>query len=290
MRPHPFYSARAVRQQQATMFDSSSFVTSRGRGLLLLVALLVASTSTALMQDGVITEMYGLALAPLYLFMMLTAFDVISSKAPDVSSYGAYLSGRNNTCRALGETAVRAFHWGLWFVVLVLLPLYLSGLSTVPAFSFLFLVALWTLVVIAAQLSGPQSVLRPITLFAIADYLTSMPLGPAPAPDLENPLPSSDVTSPEDDADGFFDQKLGTQRTMSVNNSLRSSPPRPMDDGLIVSDHGDDELRLHDSDEDTAMIARGAHVIVHRRNDADVASFSPDASDDSIVADLVGTS
>lgn len=266
------------------MFDTSSFVTPKGRGMLLLSALFLTALGVGLMLDDVITPLYGLAFVPLFMFDVFVAVDVISRKTP-YNSYGAYLAGHQDTTRAVAESAVRMFHWALWTVVLVLCPLYLSGLPTVPATSFLALLTLWIVAVIIAQIGGPLTYMRPMTIAAMADYLTNLPTSQFPnVPDIEAPHDDG-VTSPGDDADGVFDQKLGTTRSMSVNESLRGSPARAMDDGLVESDYGDHELPVRHNDPEP----KHARVLRRPVHDDDLA-YESDVSEQRLVEDLVGTS
>lgn len=286
MRPHPFYSSEVSRRMRdpSQMFDTSSFVTPKGRGMLLLSALFITALGVGLMLDDVITPLYGLAFVPMYLMLVFLSTDVISRKAP-YESHAAFLSGRQNTTRAALESLVRMYHWALWTVVLVLCPLYLSGLPTVPATSFLALFTLWIVSVIVAQVGGPLTYMRPMTIAAMADYLTNLPTSQFPSvPDIEAPSDNG-VTSPEDDADGVFDQKLGTTRSMSVNESLRGSPARAMDDGLIESDYGDHELPVRRDDPEP----KHARVLRRPAHDDDLA-YESDVSEQRLVEDLVGTS
>ncbi len=266
------------------MFDTSSFVTPKGRGMLLLTALFITALGVGLMLDDVITPLYGLAFVPMYLFLVFSTMDVISRKTP-YNSYGAYLAGYQDTTRAAAESLVRMFHWALWTVVLVLCPLYLSDVPTVPATSFLALFTLWLVSVIVAQIGGPRTYMRPMTIAAMADYLTNLPQSEFPSvPDIEAPHDNG-VTSPEEDADGMLDQKLGTTRSMSVNESLRGSPARAMDDGLVESDYGDHELPVRHNDPEP----KHARVLRRPADDDDLA-YESDVSEQRLVEDLVGTS
>ncbi len=264
------------------MFDTATFVTSKGRGFLFLGSLLLTSLGVGLMLDDVITPVYIISFVPLYLLLAFTGMDVFSRKTP-YNSYGAYLAGYQDNRRAAAESLVRLYHWSLWTVVLILCPLYLTGLSTVPATSFLALLTLWVLTVILAQIAGPGTYMRPFTIASMADYLTNLPGSQYPAvPDIEAP-PDRDVTSPEEDSEDRFDQKLGTARTMSVNESQRGSPFRAMDDGLVESDHGELELPAHEDRE-----PRGARIL--RRVQDDDLAYESDVSEQRLVEDLVGTS
>src|SRR3569832_1043845 len=246
MRVPPYYSREVTDRMRAAMeLHTGLFMTPQTRGYLLLGSVALAMFIGGFMCDDVFTPTYVLAFIPLYVCLLLTVFDTFSAKATYLPRTER-LAGIDTTHRALKESWVRVLTWALWTVVLVLTPLLLEGLKTVYASCVTTLVALWIVAVIVAQYCGQESILRPITLLGIAGYLTGPGTGvPEPIDIEKNPSNTFGVTSPEEDADGIFDQKEGTVRGISTRESLRGSPQTAAKQGLLLVE--DNELTASSS-------------------------------------------
>lgn len=239
----------------------------RTRGLFLLISSSITIFIVSMMRDGAFEDNYGVAFIPLYVFLFLALLDVASRSSPSDTLVEVLPGGV--TRRALHESCVRTLTYFVWIIILVLTPLYLEGLKTVPLLSIGCLLSTWLLLVAFAQYLGPTSVLRPLTLHAIADYLSDSP--PVPVVGIDSGGDHTPVSTPFEDAEDILDQKQGTVREMSVRESLRGSPLR------IESDY--DNLPNGGSDDEEGVLVDNDHynsrhtVVIQQRNDADVSSM-----------------
>lgn len=232
-------------------------LTSKARGALFLVALATTALASALMWDGLITELYGLAFVPLY-GCLLVGFADMLSRGP------RFAFDRDTYVPAAAPAAMlaRIFTFMVWVVLLVLLPLILAGVKTVDATAIAGVFVLWVLAVLAAQLSPGTAWLRPLSLRAIADYLSAPPPEEVLGREIETnfELPEAPPNLEED----AFDQYAGTQRHMSVSESLRGSPPRDLE-----LEAEEDALGF------TGAVTASATVFIPERP-ADAADFDPE--------------
>jgi len=243
-------------------------LTSKARGVVFLLSLGVTVLLTALMWDGLITELYGLAFGPLYVCLLIGFADTLT-RVP------RYTFNRDTYVPAPSPAAMvtRIFTFMVWVVLLVLLPLQIGGVETVDATAIAGVFVLWLLFVVAAQLFPDAMWLRPISLRGIAEYLSAPPpeeiLGREIDAIIELPEAPPNL---EEDA---FDQRLGTERHMSVSESLRGSPVRGSPDRGDLSFLDDDsELGVPDAEDNS--VSASVTVYIPDRPVSERADFDPD--------------
>lgn len=262
-------------------------ITPKGRGIVFLVALGITALATGLMWDNIITPLYGLAFAPLYICLVIGFIDtVVAGTRGGILVEDVYVPPDRKQVRASRARAcIGIFNLFVWIVLLVLLPLLLSGVKTVFATAISAVFILWLAVMLIAHARAPDNEdMRAITLMGIAEYLSEPPLVAVNALDMN--AYSSNYEMPEPPADleeGAFDQQLGTVREISVRESLRGSPPTTLRESPL---RADDEVPMDFDEEGAGLCANdhyasrpsGSHpVIVPLRLDSDNESFDPDA-------------
>jgi hypothetical protein len=238
-------------------------LTSKARGVVFLLSLGVSVLLTALMWDGLITELYGLAFGPLYVCLLIGFADTLTRVPRYTFTRDTYVPAPSPAAMV---TRIGTFM--VWVVLLVLLPLQIGGVETVDATAIAGVFVFWLLFVIAAQLRPDAMWLRPVSLRGIAEYLSApLPeeiLGREVEAIIELPEAPPNL---EEDA---FDQRLGTERHMSVSESLRGSPVR----GDLSFLDDDSELGMPETEDNS--VSASAVVYIPDRPAGERADFDPD--------------
>jgi hypothetical protein len=219
------------------------------RGIIFLVSVIATCCVTAVMIDGLISEEYAISFVPIYIAWCIATTEHLAAQSK------FRLITTENTIDVTGYRFSRRW-WGgilnacIWMVVLVLFQLYLYDVDTVPTQSFVYLIVLWCSMSIASIWYDFEC-LKPFSLQCTAQYICNVYVPQAIDPvellhdrgfSYEDDGIIGDPPVLDDDQD-LFSEQVGTQRMMSVNNSVRnsinSSPPRNEDDenGDTVDSH-----------------------------------------------------
>jgi len=217
---------------------------SEKRGVCFLSACVLTCLIMACMMDGFVTAEYGLAFIPIYIFWCAVVLEQIMA----VPRYQLVIAEND-----MHATSYRfgPRWWGgilnacLWLVVFVLLELYLYGVSTVPAVSFVYLFVLWACLSILSAFWKNEFV-KPFSLYSTANYVCNVHEG-EPADygsylddrktDQDTSSGFGEIGDNNEDDDTLFHEQAGTVRRMSVNESVRNSingSPRHTDDEIEV--------------------------------------------------------
>lgn len=246
------------------------------RGSFLLVALISTTFSTMLMADGALPDMYGVAFVPIYLFELVILLDVFTP--PRVGSSDDLAVYRAHTPDDRSTRCVGMFNFVIWLVISILLPLWLSGINTVPASSIGALFILWLCIVFLAQHKARSvRLLKPFSLRGMASALSR----DAPTKNFDFDDVLAEVTTHEhaegEDPSEFEDQR-GTTRGISVRDSLRSSPP-PSEHDLEILEDAD-----NDDDSDHKMASRNSVQIDREGSEREAADLETMASGSHVLA------
>ncbi len=247
-------------------------LTSKARGVVFLVALGMTTVLTAIMWDDLIAPLYGFAFAPLYVCLAIGFADIVD-RPPRSFAFNndEYMPRDYSRCSII----TRIFTFCTWLVILVLLPLQLSDIKTVDATAIAGVFAFWLLFVVAAQMRPKNPHLRPLTLASIVEYFSDVSVGVPVQHSILGREVETNIELPdappnlEDDA---FDQKFGTQRHISVNDSVRGSPLNVQDDALLNSDDEIEDIRVDSHTPADAVVV----TVPRRATDMDGIDFDPD--------------